>query len=267
MSTFRDWVLGLPSQGRFTFTTQEARAAAGGTSAAAIAAALDRAEADRIIASPVRGFHVVLPLEDRGTGTPSWRLFLDPLMSHLGLPYYVGLLTAASIHGASGQAAQVVQVLVPRERRPVRSGRLVIEFVVRRTAGEAPVELRTTPSGRMRVATPEVVALDLVRYPSRAAGWDNVATVLRDLAPGLRGAGMRAALAVAPATPELQRLGHLLERTGPRAALPPLEAELATRRVTWIPLVPRESEGEAGLEPAPRDSRWHVLVNREPEAD
>ncbi len=266
MSMLREWVVGLPSQGRFTFTTAEAGAAAGGTSVAAVAAALDRAGADRIIASPVRGFHVVLPLEDRGTGTPSWRLFLDPLMSHLGLPYYVGLLTAASIHGASGQAAQVVQVVVPRARRPVRTGRLVIEFVVRRTAGEAPVELRTTPSGRMRVATPEVVALDLVRYPSRAAGWDNVATVLRDLAPALRGAGMRAALAVQPATPELQRLGHLLERAGARAVLAPLEAELATRRVTWVPLIPGEPE-ESAPEPPVRDPRWHVLVNREPEAD
>ena len=92
----------------------------------------------------------------------------------------------------------------------------------------------------MRVATPEVVALDLVRYPAKAAGWDNVVTVLRDLAPSLRRSGMRAALAVEPATSELQRLGHLLERAGAEAVLPALEAELATRRVDWVPLVPGE---------------------------
>ena len=143
MSSLRDWALALPAQGRFTFTTAEARAESG-ASEAAVAAALGRAEADHLIASPVRGFHVVLPLEDRGTGTPSWRLFLDPLLTHLGLPYYVGLLTAASIHGASAQAVQVVQVVTSRPRRPVRSGRLVIEFVVRGTAAEAHVELRTT---------------------------------------------------------------------------------------------------------------------------
>lgn len=264
MSSMRDWALALPSQGLFTFTTADARAASDGASDAAVAAALDRAEADRLIASPVRGFHVVLPLEDRGTGTPSWRLFLDPLMTHLGLPYYVGLLTAASIHGASGQAAQVVQVVVPRPRRPVRVGRLVIEFVVRRTAAKAPVMLVTTPSGRMRVATPELVALDLVRYPARAAGWDNVATVLRDLVSSLRQTGMRDALAVEPATPELQRLGHLLERAGAERVLAALEAELATRRVGWVPLVPGEP-GDPGS--AARDPRWHVLVNIEPAAD
>jgi len=263
MSSLRDWALALPAQGRYTFTTAEARAASA-ASEAAVAAALGRAEADHLIASPVRGFHVVLPLEDRGTGTPSWRLFLDPLLTHLGLPYYVGILTAASIHGASGQAAQVVQVVTARPRRPVRSGRLVVEFVVRGTAAAAPVELRTTPSGRMRVATPEVVALDLVRYPAKAAGWGNVVTVLRDLVPLLRRSGMRAALAVEPATSELQRLGHLLERAGAEAVLPALEAELATRRVDWVPLIPGEpAVDDAGA----RDHRWHILVNAAPEED
>ena len=219
MSSLRDWALALPAQGRFTFSTAEARDATGG-SEAALAAALGRAEADRLIASPVRGFHVVLPLEDRGVGTPSWQLFLDPLMAHLALPYYVGLLTGASIHGASGQAAQVVQVVTARPRRPVRHGRLAIEFVVRSAAATAPVELRTTPSGRMRVGTPEVIALDLVRYPAKAAGWGNVVSVLRDLAPSLRRNAMRAAMAVEPATSEIQRLGHLLERAGAGAVLP-----------------------------------------------
>lgn len=263
MSSLREWALGLPARGRYTFTTADARAAGGGASEAAVAAALGRAEADHLIASPVRGFHVVLPLEDRRTGAPSWRLFLDPLMTHLGLPYYVGILTAASIHGASGQAAQVVQVVTARPRRRVRTGRLVIEFVVRGTAAAAPVVLRTTPSGRMRVATPEVVALDLVRYPVKAAGWGNVATVLRDLVPVLRRSGMRAALAVEPATSELQRLGHLLERAGAAAVLPALEAELATRRVDWVPLVPGEPVDPTSV----RDDRWHLVVNVEPEAD
>jgi hypothetical protein len=263
MSSLRDWALALPAQGRFTFSTAEA-AVATGVSEAALAAALGRAEADRLIASPVRGFHVVLPLEDRGLGTPSWQLFLDPLMAHLAMPYYVGLLTGAAIHGASGQAAQVVQVVSARARRPVRHGRLAIEFVVRSTAAAAPVELRTTPSGRMRVGTPEVVALDLVRYPAKAAGWGNVATVLRDLAPSLRRNAMRGALVVEPATSEIQRLGHLLERAGADAVLPVLEARLAERRVGWVPLVPGEpGDGEA----ADRDARWRVVVIVEPEAD
>ena len=264
MPSLRDWALELPAKGRYTFTTTEARSYQDRISAAGTAAALGRAEADGIIVSPIRGFHVVLPLEDRGVGTPSWRLFLDPLMAHLHLPYYVGLLTAASIHGAAAQAAQVVQVVVPRSRRSVTVGRLAIEFIVRRTAERAPVELLTTPSGRVRVATPEVVALDLVRYPGHAGGWGNVLTVLRDLAPTVRRSGMRKALAVEPATPELQRLGHLLGRVGAHDVAAVLADELRTRRTTWVPLVPGAAVTPAGAE---RDSQWRVVVNVPVEAD
>ena len=236
MSSLRDWILELPGQGRFTFTTAEARARQAGVSAAATAAALDRAKADHIIVSPVRGFHVVLPLEDRAAGAPSWRLFLDSLMTYLDTPYYVGLLTAAAIHGASPQAAQAVQVVTPRARRPIRVGRLAIVFVVRRSAAQAPVEQITTPSGRIRVASPELVGLDLVRYQTRAGGIDNVLTVLRDLSPSMRRTGMRKALVVGPSAPDLQRLAFLLTCVDADNVATVIADELKERRTTWVRL-------------------------------
>jgi len=264
MSSLREWALGLPAQGRYTFTTTEARTHQDQISAAGTAAALERAVADRIIVSPVRGFHVVLPLEDRGISTPSWRLFLDPLMAFVGLPYYVGLLTAASIHGASSQTAQRVQVIIPRQRRQIRVGRLAIDFIVRRTAAQAPVEFATTPSGRVRVATREVAGLDLVRYPARAGGWDNVLAVVGQLAPGMRRAAMRSAMVILPATPDLQRLGHLLDRVGASDAANVVEAELRSRRVSWVPLATGEAPTSDGAE---RDRRWHIVVNVKPQTE
>ena len=96
MSDLRDWLLGLPGRGQYTFTTREARGRQPTVSAASTTAALARAETAGLIVTPVGGFHVVVPLEDRGIGTPSWRIFLDPMMTYLGLAYYVGLLTAAT---------------------------------------------------------------------------------------------------------------------------------------------------------------------------
>lgn len=59
-----------------------------------------------------------------------------------------------------------------------------------------------------------------------------------------------------PAASEVQRLGHLLERVGATAVLPALGAELASRRVGWVPLVPGEPADEGS---AARDERWHVI--------
>ena len=270
MTSLQEWIQALPGDGHFTFTTAEARAQQPHITAAGTEAALGRASAAGLIASPVRGFHVVLPLEDRRTGIPQWRLFLDPLMIHLGLRYYVGLLTAAAIYGASAQIPQIVQVVAARQHRPISLDRLRIEFVVRSRAADAPVVTVTTPTGYLRVATCEVVALDLVRYPDKGGGWGNILTVLRDLAPQLTRAGTRAALTLRPTGPELQRLGHLLDRVGARASAGVIEQTLVPRRLGWVPLDPGApaSEGEASRNrDATRDTRWRVIVNVDVTAD
>ena len=261
MSDLRDWILGLPALGQYTFTAEEARKRQPALSAASTNAALARAEAAGLILTPVRGFHVVVPLEDRGIGAPSWRIFLDPMMAHLSLPYYVGLLTAAAQHGASPQAGQVTQVVVPRQRRPIDVGRGRIEFVVCHDMASAPTELVNAPSGRYRMATPELTALDLVRYSSRAGGWGNVMSVLRDLAPALRRSHFRPVLATEPAAADIARLGYLLEQLGAADAAAPLHRWIEARPESWVPLVP--GSGRVGV----RDPRWRTVVNESIEAD
>ncbi len=261
MSDLRDWILGLPAVGQYTFTAEEACLRQSAIGAANTNAALTRAEAAGLIVTPVRGFHVVVPLEDRGVGAPSWRIFLDPMMTHLSLPYYVGLLTAAAQHGASPQAIQVAQVLVPRQRRPIDVGRGRIDFVVCHDMPSAPIELVNAPSGRYRMSTPELTALDLVRYSSRAGGWGNVVSVLRDLAPALRPSHFRPVLAIQPVAAELARLGYLLEQLGAADAAAPLHRWIEARPERWVPLVP--GSGRAGI----RDPRWRIVVNESIEPD
>ena len=261
MSDLRDWLLGLPARGQYTFTTREARGRQPTVSAASTTAALARAETAGLIVTPVGGFHVVVPLEDRGIGTPSWRIFLDPMMTYLGLAYYVGLLTAAAHYGASPQAAQVVQVVLPHQRRRIELGHSRLEFVVSRDMARAPVELVNAPSGRYRIATPELTALDLVRYSARAGGWGNVFTVLRDLAPALRPSRFRPVLATEPAGADIARLGYLLERLGVPDTAAPLHGWIGARPERWLPLVP--GSGRAGV----RDPRWRIVINESIEPD
>lgn len=261
MSDLRAWLLGLPARGRYTFTTVEVRGQQPAVSAASTTAALARAATAGLIVTPVRGFHVVVPLVDRGVGAPSWRLLLDPLMEYLGQAYYVGLLAAAAHHGASPQAGKVVQVVVPHQRRPIGAGRRRIEFVVNRDRARAPVELVNAPSGRYRVATAELTALDLVRYSARAGGWGNVVTVLRDLAPVLRPRRFRPVLATEPAVADVARLGYLLEWLEAPAIAAPLHRWIEARPGRWVPLVP--GAGRAGI----RDPRWQIVINESIEPD
>ena len=98
-------------------------------SATAFDAAAARLARQRRLASPKHGFYLILRPEDRAAGGPDPARWINPLMDHLGLDYRISLLRAAAFHGASHQAAQVFQVIVPKQLRTIAIDRQRIQFV------------------------------------------------------------------------------------------------------------------------------------------
>lgn len=84
--------------------------------------------------------------------------FLPDLMEHLGEPYYVGLLTAAAYHCASHHAPWVFQVVVPNSRRDIRCGSVSVVFVARGDMSATSTVERNTPTGMIRISSPEALA-------------------------------------------------------------------------------------------------------------
>jgi predicted transcriptional regulator of viral defense system len=234
-----------------TFTLEDFRRERDSSDDAAFSA-LARAQRAHLVASPTRGLYVIVPAEFRAAGAPPWQWYLDSMFRTLQAPYYIGLLTAAAQHGASPQGAQEVQVVTDRHVRHRRIGRQRLVFVQSRRAGVAPVEARKTPTGAVRISTPEMTLLDLVAYPKRAGGWGNIASLLPDLSRVASGSGWREALRVQPPTAQVQRLGHLLSRAQARHT-DVLADWLASRRIDLVPLVP------GGSREGPVDARWRVI--------
>ena len=160
---------GLASRGRYHFTTQEARRHLKG-SGPAIRAVLRRLSAKGQIATPYRGFHVIVPPEYRAIGCLPPAQFVPQLMAYLRQPYYAGLLSAAEFHGAAHQRPQVFSVVVPMNRPRIECGRVRVEFVARLAAKAVPTVAINTPRGPIKVSTPEATALDLVTL-SRSQRW------------------------------------------------------------------------------------------------
>src|SRR5262245_7665314 len=121
MATVKRYLQDLQSRGRYCFSTEEAARAVGG-SITAVRAALRRLKSKGEIADPHRGFHVIVPPEYRQLGCLPADEFVPQLMAHVSEPYYVALLSAAAYHGAAHQKPQVLQVMVPRRRRPIVCG-------------------------------------------------------------------------------------------------------------------------------------------------
>lgn len=223
--------------------------------------ALRRREAKELVASPYRGFHVVVPPEHQRLGCLPAEQFVPQLMERLGIACYSGLLTAARYHGAAHQQPQVFQVVVPKTRPSIHCGRVRVSFVARHNAAAMPSEAVSTPRGFLKISTPETTAYDLVGYPEHCGGLDNVATVLAELAEKLDPARLAEIAELSP-LPWTQRLGYLLDRLGHPSRAEHLAAFTASHATETAPLLPGVE-----MESADRDDRWKLRINVDLEPD
>lgn len=242
------------ARGQYHFTSSEFRSALG-VSAAAANQSLWRLTKRGEIASPGRGFYVVVPPEYRALGCLPADQFVPALMDHRGMPYYAGLLSAAQYHGAGHHRPQVFQVMVGKGRRPIRCGAVGVDFITRARLGAVPLTTFDSPRGSVLASTVEATAVDLIGYMGRAGGVDRVAGMLSELSeqmdPGLlvdaaRSASVRWA----------QRLGFLLELVGARAKCGPLKEHVRQRARNHTRLLPSAPD-----EGAARSRDWRLVVN------
>jgi predicted transcriptional regulator of viral defense system len=250
----------LQARGRYSFTRSEALST-GGFSAAVLDASLGRLKRRGRIACLRRSFFVIVPLEYLEARCPPASWFIDDLMRFLGQPYYVGLLSAAAIHGAAHQQPMDFQVMTDRATRPSKAGRVRITFHKSRCVGRLAAASVQTETGTMQVSTPEVTAMDLVRFTVAAGGLNNVITVLSELAEKIDPDALRA-LAPHYAVSDVQRAGYLLELLGRADLCDPLAEWLSHRRYRPILLVPKKTATKAQAAP-----RWRVIPNEAPEID
>lgn len=262
-------IAGLLATGRVVFTSAQAEEALGVGRGAFLDAA-ERLQRRKALVSPRQGFYIAVPPQFASWGAPPPTWYIDALMRHERQPYYVGLLKAAELHGATHQAVMEFQVVAPKRLPKIKAGRNLIVFYYRKdlAAVAAGIEDRKTDTGTMRISSAALTALDLLRYPQAAGGIDNIATVLNDLAEKIDPAQL-ATLSVAAERPVVQRLGHLLDRLGHADQAQPMRAALHARgALAWTELDRREAhDPDFTPEPQQRDESWRVVVRRAPEID
>ncbi len=232
-------------------------------STAAVGKALKRLAEKGRVKRIRKGFHAIVPVEYAGPGIPPSDWFIEDLMRSLDHPYYIGLLSAAALHGAAHQQVQQLQIVVPRQERPIEVPGLSIRFFRKMDFAATPLQSRKGHSGMLPVSTPEATALDLVRYSRHIGGLDAVLTVLSELAESMVPEKLASTASTESETAHVQRLGWLLDHLGESALADALHAALPSSK-----LLPR-----AALDPsAPRTgsitgNRWRILENAEPQAD
>ena len=258
----------LLSGGRAVFTATEAEDQLGVGHRSFLDAA-ERLQRSGKLLSPRQGLYVVVPPQYASWGAPPPSWFIDALMRFEGEAYYVGLLKAAELHGATHQAVMQFQVVCGKRLPEIRAGRNLIVFYFRKRMDTTPagVEERKTDTGTMKISSAALTALDLLRYPQASGGVDSVATVLAELAPAMDPDEL-ASLSTKTERSVVQRLGYLLDWLGEERLTEGLLDRLREQgTMRWTELERASLNPGFAADQPMRNAKWRIVAHDVPEPD
>ena len=253
----------LQSSGRYWFLGQEIQKNLN-LSNEALRLALWRLSKKKVVARVRNDFYVIVPPEHRRAGCLPALWLIDPLMDYLGLSYYVGLLSAASLHGAAHQQVMALQVVTTKPIRNIVIGNQRIEFHVKSLMEQDWVEYGKTPVSYFKYSEPAITAFDLIKYARGFGQLQQATTVLSELVEKLnleRLAGLVRSGAICISL--AQRLGYLLDNiVEAEIDLSILDSAINEQQPRYVPLVPASSNKYYE-----RNQRWRIFVNAQLDLD
>ena len=184
-------------------------------------------------------------------------------MEYLDVRYYVGLLSAAAIWGASHQKPQEFQVLTNVQLRPIRVKILKIRFF-KKAHFPDPLFLgqQKTETGYMRISNPELTALDLMKYAKAVGGLHLIATVFAELGRSIDPQRLLNVARKEKTLASVQRLGLMLDNVGFKAKTKDIAEFLREKNTRPVSLEPGLHKKNS-----PLIKKWNIYENLRIEAD
>jgi predicted transcriptional regulator of viral defense system len=257
-----DYIDRLIAYGRCCFTLNEASVELR-KKKQAVVLSIRRLREKGYLASPARGFYVIVSPEFRSYGCLPAEFFIPYLMEHWQCRYYAGLLTAAMYHGASHQQPQVFQVFIEGSKRGIQCGKVRVQFISKANIATVPVQTIPTSKSILTISTSEATAMDLLCYSIQSGGLNRIATVLDELRHHMSAAKLKELAVKQPEIAWKQRLGFLLDKLGSVDLATALKESLSqVTRVDYIQLMP-------GLQDrmATKNTKWKIIENTDYESD
>lgn len=264
--TVSDFLDELVLKGQYYFTLKEIEEALS-IKESSLSVSLSRLAAKGKVKMIRKGFGIITG-HTLGTLHPSY--FINAMMGHLESRYYVGLLSAAAYWGASHQASMVYCVVAEKVIKPIQLGKMKIEFITKNNFDEIDeIKKVAGVGGYYLVSSPELTALDLIRFPKKSGHLNNIATVLEDLLEKIDFSKLKT-ICMKHSTPTsaIQRLGFILDDVldSSKDSKQILEI-LANRRASKIFLSVSRKEDLKNSSKYPFNEKWKIYKNTTVEPD
>jgi predicted transcriptional regulator of viral defense system len=267
MSKFSGYIKFVRANGHLAFTSEEARLYLG-ISQNALNCGMYKLKKKGDVISPARNLYVIVPPEHQSIGCIPAEELIPIIMRHWGLDYYVALLSAAISYGASHQKPQIFQVITGKQIKPLVFGKIKIEFIFKKFFDDSFVRKKTVKTGYLNIASPELIACDLLHYPTHAGGLNHIATVLSELIEALDSEKLMALVRVTHDKAWVQRLGYILEHID--SMDPDNQAKLTSilkQYITGESVNPIPLASELPTKGFSRNPDWNIIENTTVESD
>ena len=219
--------------------------------------------------SPARGLYVIVPPEHQHHGSIPAQELVPLVMKYLDANYYVALLSAGLLHGATHQKAARFQVISDKRiKHPSSFGDVEIDYIYKKSILNLPTQDFTVATGYLKVATPELVALDLFKYPDHAGGLNHIATVFSELIETLDPIKLIELAKNTNSECQLQRIGYILDHIdlmdedNAEITINALAQHVQKNKPNYLPLA-----SEISKTGYPRCEKWRIIENTEIESD
>ena len=249
------------ARGRYSFTLEELKKEFD-LPYPTIKQSLYRLKIKTKVAQIRQGFYVIIPPEYSALEILPAVMFIDSMMNCLNKPYYVGLLSAAALHGAAHQQPMtdfiVTQTPAPRN---VSNNKLKIAFFAKKTLLNEGIIQKKTPAGYINVSSPELTAFDLLEN-IHTFGINRISTILQELHEEIRPSRLSKIAKLIDNKANIQRLGYILDTVVINETLAEsLYKVLIKTSFSPVPLSPKK--GRKGQ----IDSKWKIIINMQIESD
>lgn len=251
-----DYLTEIQSKGRYSLTLNELKAKFD-ISEKAILQKIFRLKNKNKLAQVRKEFYVIIPPQYSNRVMLPPTLFINDMMDFLNRDYYVGLFSAAALHGAGHQQPMELQLITHKPAfRSINNQKLAISFFTKGEWKQDQIIEKKTEAGYLKVSSPELTAFDMIQFHKRIGGLNRIIPILEDLTETMKPSFL-SKTAKTQKTPNIQRLGYLLDRIGIESLAGSL-FRLLGENLKELPLSLSHNE-RAGL----TNEKWKIIENTE----
>ncbi|MBK9563923.1 MAG: hypothetical protein IPO37_01570 [Saprospiraceae bacterium] len=257
------WIEDCQSRGKLAFSLSELKQSFENDTETSLKRVLDRLSEKEKVVSVFKGYYVIVPPQYFSKGILPTAMFIDGLMRYLDRKYYVALLNAAALHGASHQQPQEYFIVTEYPvLRPTNKKGIKINYISTiQLPPKSLIEKKKTETGYINVSNPILTAIDMISYEKKIGGLNRASTVINELIVSVKQKDISKDVINYASVTSLQRLGFILDEVVNRKDIAAKLFNQCKKEGKTFYLILLKASGEKKKEVV--NEKWKLIINTE----